>query len=190
MAEAASGQYYDKLYLVNWSVNQPLSNRDFVSKTSFRGVRVGYRELINEKVAAGIDLNAYSYKGYEDRQTYVSNGGAITTDFFKYVTSYGATFVVEYYFLTESKIMPYAGLGIGAAHNKFDVFYNLYSTTQGSWGFLARPQVGAWMKLGQKSSWALHGSIQADIATTKSTDFDYHNFNTLGLQIGFVYTDW
>lgn len=187
---AVFGQYYDKMYLVNWNVNQPLSNTDFVGKTSFRGVRFGYREMINDKVAAGIDLHAYSYDDYTPRQTYYNQGGAVTTDFFNYVNSYGATFVVDYYLFTERKFMPYVGVGLGGVYNNCKVYYNLYSTNKGVWGFLARPQIGAWMRLGDKGNWALHGSIQCDIGATKNPDFDYRNFNSIGLQVGFVYTDW
>jgi opacity protein-like surface antigen len=188
--QTAYSQYYDKMYFVSWSINQPLSNTDFVGNTSARGGRLGYRELINEKFAAGVDLNWATYDDYIDRQTYTSSTGAITTDFFKYVESYGATVVVDYYFLTEGKIMPYVGLGLGGAYNNFKLYYNIFSSGNGAWGLLARPQAGAWIKLGEHSSWAFHTSVQFDFATTRNTDLGYNNFSNVGFQIGLVRLDW
>lgn len=189
-AQLAHGQYYEKMYFVNWSVNAPLSNTDFVGNTSTRGGRLGYRELINEKIAGGIDVSWATYDDYIGRQTYTTGNGALTTDFFKYVESYGATFVVDYYFLTESKIMPYAGLGIGGAYHNFKLYYNIFSSSSGSWGLLLRPQAGAWMKLGERSSWALHASAQFDYATSRNEDLGYRNFANAGFQIGIARLDW
>lgn len=187
---SAFGQYYDKLYFLNWSINEPLTNKRFVGNTSTRGGRVGFQQMINENFAAGLDFTWASYDDYVGRQTYTSPTGALTTDFFKYVDTYGATVAASYYFFTDQKFMPYVGAGVGASYNEYKLFYNVFSSSEGSWGLLLRPQAGAWYRLNDRSSWALHGSVQFDFSTARNTDQGYKNFSNLGFQIGVVKLDW
>lgn len=190
VASAAQAQYFDKMYFVNWAGNQPLSNTDYAGKFSARGARLGYRELINEKFAGGIDLSWATYDDYIGRQTYQTRNGALTTDFFKYVESYQGTVVFDYYFFSERKLMPYVGIGLGAGYYNFKMYYNVFSTASGEWGFLTRPQAGAWLRLSERKPWALHVSAYFDFATASSEDYGYDNFSNIGLQIGLVHLDW
>jgi opacity protein-like surface antigen len=186
----ASAQYYDKLYFIDWNLNQPLTNTDFVGNTSTRGGRVGFRQFINENIGVGVDINWAGYDDYIERQTYASTNGALTTDFFKYVESYAGTVVTDYYFLTDSKLMPYAGLGLGAGYNNYKLYYNVFSSSEGSWGFVVRPQAGAWLRFGERSTWALHAGVHYGFSTSHNKELDYKNFSNVGFQIGLVKLDW
>ena len=186
----ANGQYFDKMYFLNWSVNQPLSNTDFVGNASTRGGRLGYQEMINEKFSGGLDISWATYDDYIERQTYFSNNGAITTDYFKYVESYAATVTFNYFFFTEKKLMPYVGIGLGANYNSYKLYYNVFSSSEGGWGFLSRPQAGAWLRLGKRTPWGLHASTHFDFSTANNEDLGYQNFSNIGFQLGLVYLDW
>lgn len=187
---SASAQFYDKMFFVGWNVNTPLSNKDFAGKSSTRGARFGYRELVAEKIAVGIDLTWATYEDYEPRQTYYNQSGAITTDFNNYANNYGVILTGDYYFYTEKKVMPYVGFGAGLAYNNYKVYYNVYQSGDNSFGFLARPQAGVWMKFNERRNWAFNAGVHVDFSTAKSKDFGYKNFANVGFELGLVFLDW
>jgi opacity protein-like surface antigen len=187
---SASAQFYDKMFFVGWNFNTPFTNKDFIGKPSSKGVRVGYREMIKEQIAVGIDLTWATYDDYEPRQTYYNTNSAITTDFTNYANNYGALLTADYYFRVEKKVMPYAGLGAGLAYNNYKVYYNVYSAGDNSFGFLMRPQAGLWLKFNERKNWALNAGVHMDFSTAKSDEVGYKNFLNAGFQIGLVFLDW
>jgi hypothetical protein len=187
---SASAQFYDKMFFVGWNVNSPLVNKDFAGKSSTHGARVGYRERIREKLAVGVDLTWATYDDYIPRQTYVSTGSAITTDYVNYANNYGALLTGDYYFFTDRKVMPYVGLGAGIAYNNYKVYYNVYSTGDNAFGFLARPQAGVWIKFSEQRNWGLNAGVHFDFSTARSKDMGYTNFMNAGFELGLVFLDW
>lgn len=187
---AASAQFFDKQFVVGWTVNTPVANQEFLGKTSFRGFRFGYREMINEKVAVGIDLTTATYDDYIPRQTYTTSGGAFTTDFTNWANNYGATVSGEYYFRAEKRLMPYVGFGAGLAYNNYKIFYNIFSEADNVFGLLLRPRAGAWIKIRENRSWAVHVAVHMEYSTTKSEQMGYKYFLNPGFELGLVYLDW
>lgn len=189
-AGQATAQYFDKVFFIGWVANAPLTNKEFVGSPTARGARLGYRELINPKLAAGIDLTMATYDEYIPRQTYYSQGSALTTNFTHLVNNYGATLSVEYLFREEKRLMPYAGLGAGIAYNNYKIFYNIFSANDNVFGFLARPRVGAWYRLSERRSWAVNASFHIEYSTTRSEQMGYDYFLNPGFEIGLVLLDW
>jgi hypothetical protein len=191
VASVASGQsLYERYFSISYDVNVPLVNTGYVKDVSTRGFQVGFRQKINEKFYAGLDLNDATYSSHIPRQTYSTDGGALTTDFYNYVYSYGGAIAAEYYFDNEKKIMPFVGIGIGATYNEYTQYYNLFSNSDKKWGMLLRPQAGAIFKLGKFESWGLITAIHLDYSTAKSKDFGYDNFMNVGFRVGLVFFDW
>lgn len=190
-AGSASAQYFDKLFFVNWQFNTPLSNKDFAGRSSSKGARLGYRELImDEKLAVGIDITWATYDDYVPRQTYVNGTSSLTTDFTNYANNYGALITADYYFRQEKKLMPYVGLGAGLAYNNYKRYYNVYSDGDNAFGLLLRPQAGAWFKFSEQKAWALNAAVYLDYSTAKSSFAGYGNFTNVGIAIGLVHLDW
>lgn len=187
---SASAQFYDKMFFVGWNFNYPMANKDFIEKASSRGARVGYRELIREQLAIGIDITWATFDDYEPRQTYYNPNSTITTDFTNYANNYGALLTADYYFFKEKTIMPYAGLGAGLAYNSYKVYYNVYSAGNNSFGLLLRPQAGVWLKFNDRKNWAFNAGVHFDYSTAKSSDLGYKNFLNAGFEIGVVFLDW
>jgi len=190
MACTATGvmaqEVFDKFLTFSWDVNIPLANTNFIKKSSVKGFQVGYREKIGDHFFVGGDFSNATYDGYSPRQTYYVDGGAITTDFYKYVVTYGATVSGDYYFTPERRLSPFAGLGIGADYNSYKLYYNIYSSSGSGWGFLARPQAGAILKIGKEMSWGVIAAVHYDYSTAMNKDFAYTNFTNLGLRVGIV----
>jgi hypothetical protein len=186
-AKAAQSQSFDKFFMVSLDMNKPISNTDFIKDPTARGLKLGYRQLLNEHFLVGVDLNTASYKGYAPRQTYASSNGALTTDFFRYAYVYGVTLAGDYLFFPDKKLQPYVGLGIGASYVDYTVYYNVYSSNDPNWGVLLRPEAGALLRIGKYSSWGIQGGVHFDFSTAKSTDFGYNNFSNVGVHVGIVF---
>ncbi len=185
---------FDKYYFVNWDINKPLSNSDFITDQSSLGTRVGFRKRLNEedRLWIGGDFSWVVYKQYFPYATYPTNtGGSLSTDLYNYSYNYAITVDIDYLFLATDKIaVPYAGLGLGLAYDKFAQYYNAYGGASDSWGLMVRPEVGVLVGFGQNSSWRLKVAGHYDYATNKNTDFNINGFSNVGFQFGIVKMAW
>lgn len=190
VSEQMHAQYFDKTYSLTWDINKLTSNTDYADNLSARGFRFGYREMISEKVFGGIDFNNTSFTGYLPRRTYYSGSNAITTDLFNYIYSYGLTLSFDYLFDKERKLIPFAGLGIGASYLKYRQYYNVYTNGNESWGVLVRPQAGVLYRIKENASWALQGAVHYDYSSAKSDELGLEAFGSIGLNVGIIILDW
>jgi hypothetical protein len=187
------GRDFDHFFFLSWDNNTPLSNKDFISQASNLGAKLGYRKRINEddKLWAGADFGWAVYRQYIPTQTYTSGTQSVTTDLYNYAYNYSLTLNVDYFFLPMEKLfVPYAGVGIGAAYDKFAQYFNIYGTDATSWGFLVRPEAGILIGFKENSSWRLKAAYHYDYASNTSTDFAYKNFTNVGFQVGIVKMAW
>lgn len=189
-AIASYGQDFDKILSISWDVNMPLSNREWIDETSARGVRLSYRRLLDDKFMAGVDFNWATYSAYKPTTTFVFDDGALTTDYFNYIYSYGLTISGDYILPVgnHERIIPFAGLGIGASLNGFTTYYNIYQDRENSWGFLLTPKVGACFPFGRKVG--AFASLHYDFSTSKAESLGYDNFSGIGVQVGIAFLSY
>jgi opacity protein-like surface antigen len=186
----AQGQDFDGYYSLGFDINQPLSNTEWVNNPGF-GFKFGYQRFLNERFSLGADFNWGTYKKYEPTETTQLPSGAITTDYFKYVYAYGLVVSTHYHFpLANKHFLPYVGLGLGAANNKYTLFYNTYSDQKKVYGFLARPEAGLLIRFSERRSIGALVSLHYDISTARSKEQGYSNFSNLGISIRVMAIDW
>jgi hypothetical protein len=98
---------------------------------------------------------------------------------------------IDYLFLPVDKVaVPYAGLGLGLAYDKFAQYYNIYGGTGDSWGLMARPEAGVLVGFGSNSSWRIKLAAHYDYATNNNSDFGISGFSSVGVQFGIVKMAW
>ena len=184
----------ESYFYINWNGNIPLSSTDYISNTSARGAKLGYRKFFgNERrFSAGVDFNWAQYDQYKPKATFENESGAITTDYFNYIYQYGLTASGQYYFPLgeEERFFPYVGLGLGVNRNEYTVYYNIYTDTDNAFGFLARPEAGLLVRLGSRRKIGIMAAVHYDFSTNKSDAFDYSNFSTVGFQLGIMSLQW
>jgi hypothetical protein len=188
-----SGRDFDRFYFLSWDNNTPLSNKDFIGQSSSLGTKLGFRKKINEedKLWVGGDFGWAVYNQYIPTTTYTFGTQSITTDLYNYAYNYSLSVNIDYFFLPLEKIVvPYAGLGIGAAYDKFAQYYNVYGSSSTSWGFLARPEAGVLIGFKENSPWRIKAAYHYDYSTNTNSDFDYKNFMSMGFQVGLVKMAW
>src|SRR5688572_15113281 len=142
----------ENFFYINWDINQPLTNKAWLSSTSIAGAKVGYRAFLddNHRISLGGDFNWTTFDEYAPEETFQHENGATHTDYFKYIYQYGLTVSGQYYFPVGDgeHFFPYAGLGLGTNYNRYSIFYNIYTDEDSAWGFLARPEVGMLVRFG------------------------------------------
>lgn len=189
MAEAQENYFY-----INWNANIPLSSTEFIDNTSGRGAKIGYRMFFgrDRQFSAGVDFNWAQLDEYKPKETFVNESGAITTDYFNYIYEYGLTASSQYYFPVGEKdrFFPYVGLGLGVNRNEYTVYYNIYTDTDKAFGFLARPEAGILVRVGERRRMGIMAAVHYDFSTNKSEAFDYSNFSTVGFQLGIMMLQW
>lgn len=178
----------DHFFYLALDVNKPLSNTSWISDASASGAKAGFRVFINPQLSAGLDLSNNNFDQYNPTETVQNSTGAVTTDYFNYVYSYGATATAQYYFRNtdEQNLLPYVGLGLGANRNQYVKYYNIYTDEDVAWGFLARPEAGVLYKFGGRRALGLMAAVHYDYSINKSDKFNYNQFTNVGFQIGII----
>lgn len=197
--DTARTRDFSKYLSIGWDFNTPLSNTHFINTTSAAGIRLSYRKKLSDmdNLWVGYELGAVSYSQYFPYQTYYSTSSAVSSDFYNYTTVYSLACAFEYFFLPmERKIVPFAGLSVGAAATDFKQYYNVNKATDNVWGMQLRPELGILASLKKNSSWKLKLAAHLDYASNTSklakNNFfllgggEYKNFVNVGFQVGVV----
>jgi hypothetical protein len=180
-----------KYFYINLDFNTPLSNTSWLGATSTRGVKGGYRHFITRSFSAGVDLSWASYNEYFPRQTFENSTGAVTTDYFNYLTSISVVASAQYNFKLKSEIVyPYVGIGLGAMSNEYTTYYNVYTNQESSWGFLSRPEAGVLIRFSKRRAIGAMAAVHYDYSTNQSENGGYSNFSAVGFQVGVMFMDW
>lgn len=191
---AVSAMAQRSYFYFAWDVNQPLSNTSWIDETSARGAKLGFRKIIGEqrRISVGLDVNWNYFQSYKPTETFYSDNGAVTTDYFNDLFQMGATLTGQYYFpLSDKQIFfPYVGLGLGANRNEYTVSYNIYQDQESAYGFLARPEAGILVRIGERRRFGVIAAVHYDYSTNRSDSYGYDNFMTAGFQIGVVSLQW
>lgn len=177
-----------------WDINQPLSNTSWIDETSTRGARIGFRKFVGDerRISVGLDINWNYFQSYKPTETFYTDNGAVTTDYFNDIGQMAAALSGQYYFPIGDKqvFYPYVGLGLGANRNRYTVSYNIYQDEESAYGFLARPEAGILVRVGERRRFGLTAAIHYDFSTNSSENYGYNNFMTAGFNIGVVALQW
>jgi len=179
----------DNYFYLNLDINTPTANTSWLNSTSNAGGRAGYRVFLGEgRYSVGVDVNWATYSQYFPTETIQYPTGALTTDYYHYIYNYGIAGSGQYNFLVGDgdRIIPYAGLGLGANYNRYSMYYNIYEDTDKSWGFLVRPEAGILYRLKARRSLGVMAGVHYDYSTNSSDVFQYQNFAAFGVQLGIV----
>jgi outer membrane protein len=182
----ALAQYNSSAFSVGWNTLKPLSDKEFTSKTSSAGMRIGYSKFVNERFGFGIEGGFNTLDDYVPRQTYEYPGGALTTDLYYYLYYFTLMANAQYYFVQGKNFIPYASLGMGVAFSEYQIYYNVYNEGDSQTSFAVRPEIGTLFRVKEYARWGLKSSVSYDFATNKSDQFEVDNFSGINFLIGIV----
>ena len=181
----------DKYVYINLDVNSPMANKGWLNATTAHGVKAGYRQFLSRSFSAGVDIGYASFNQYFPTETFQYPNGALTTDYFNYISSLSVVLSGQYNFQLKSQLFyPYVGIGLGAMGNDYTTYYNIYTDKDTSWGFLARPEAGVLIRLSKRRAIGGMAGIHYDYSTNESEKNGYSNFSSIGFQVGIMFMDW
>jgi opacity protein-like surface antigen len=186
-SRAESGFLANGLYSFSWDINVPLNNKDFIENTSAAGAAFQGRYFINPNFSIGGEIAWSSLYQYAPRKTYQFENGAVTTDLYKYLYMLPMSANAHYYFNPDSKLMPFAGIGLGAMYSEQDIYFNIYNLYATNWGFLVKPEAGAILKFGRYSQSGAILGVRYNYATNRESDLRINSIQTLSVHLGLVF---
>lgn len=186
---AVMAQDIHNLFGASWEIAFPQG--DFIKKASFAGGKLEYRHFLRSNLSLGLTMSWNNYEEYVGRKTYenADQTQAITTDNQRYIFALPITADAYYYFKTGGNVKPYVGVGLGAQYASQEVYYNIYYSEEKNWGFVARPQVGALIRLQPTSPSYIMLGAGYNYATNKNESFKVDNMSNFWFSIGFGFAN-
>ena len=185
-APAKSQVSLDAYYNVDWQFNIP-SNK-FVDKVSGWGMNFDAGWYLTPDIAIGAFMNYHTNNQYVDRAVvHVSDATSIYTDQQRslYQLPFGLTML---YRIIESDWQPYVAMKLGAEYAYTSSYYNIYKSSEDSWGFYMSPEIGVrWYPL--PNGVGLHAAAYYSFSTNKSSVMgaELHNPSNFGFCLGLAF---
>ena len=176
----------DAYYNVDWQLNIPSNN--YADKVSGWGMNFDAGWYLTPDIAIGTFLNYHTNSKYIDRAVVnLSDETAVFTDQQRslYQLPFGVTAL---YRIIESDWQPYVAMKLGAEYAYASSYYNIYKSSENSWGFYMSPEIGVrWYP------WAngvgLHAAAYYSFSTNKSSVMggDLKNPSNFGFRLGLAF---
>ena len=176
----------DAYYNVDWQFNIP-SNK-FVDKVSGWGMNFDAGWYLTPDIAIGAFMNYHTNNQYVDRAVvHVSDATSIYTDQQRslYQLPFGLTML---YRIIESDWQPYVAMKLGAEYAYTSSYYNIYKSSEDSWGFYMSPEIGVrWYPL--PNGVGLHAAAYYSFSTNegKVMGQDLKDPGNFGFRLGLAF---
>lgn len=125
---------------------------DYISKASFRGFSVQFRRALKPSLHVGIDAAWNVFFEEKEYDSYTFGTRTISGKQWRYQNEIPILASVDYFFQSDKKLLPYAGLGIGTMYTERATDMNLYYVEYNPWHFALKPELGLLYNLSQGSS--------------------------------------
>ena len=170
---------------MSYNIAVPMGDfSDYINLTSFRGMNVQLDYYISDKISIGGSIGWNGFYQKKERESYSFDGGAVNGVRYNYFYQLPLFLKVQYRFMDEGDITPYAALSVGGIYTEHETYLGYIGFSDETWSFATAPELGALMMLGQ-SGW------EFKVAATYNINFyNRNNLNTiqnLGIGLGFNY---
>lgn len=158
--------------------------KDFIGKTSWRGVNFDYRRSFTENWLAGFSIGYQLF--YEAKENATIERGTMTLygNQYRYINSCPMTANLQYSFKPGEMVNPYAGLGVGTFFRETVMDIGLYRYSDETWHFAVRPEVGVVYEPEPGVGVILNAKYMAGF---KTKDMDAANYISLNLGVAWTW---
>jgi opacity protein-like surface antigen len=115
---------------------------EFIDEPSFRGISLGYRKVVDEEIAVGLDVGWQTFYEAMDLATYTDGTQSITGKQFRYMNMFTASVQVDKVFSPGSDLRPFVGIGAGTSNARRRVDMGQWSLEKDPWQFMLQPEAG------------------------------------------------
>jgi len=143
-AQLESYKPKETMSVASWAVSVPVGSfsKDFVDRTSWRGIGFDTRSRMWDRISLGVGID---YARFEDTFSLVSvpagNGGTLSGPLYRFADQFTLRGLVHAYFPV-GPVVPYGGVGIGAVWSYGYQQTSDYQRSQNSMALLVAPEAG------------------------------------------------
>ena len=127
---------------IAYTIGLPTGDLGDYATTSFRGVAIDYRHMINSNVAVGVHFNWTTFYEEKENDTYTSENVSLSGKQYRYSNNVPMAATVTYFSKPDEAINPYVSVGLGTMYTRRETNMNLYVLEQDAWNFLVQPEIG------------------------------------------------
>jgi len=173
----------DSFFSIQYSVGFGNGDmKDFIEKTSWRGISFEYRNLVTPNIGVGIESGMNTFYEKKDYATYTQGTRSLSGVQYRYINTIPILAAADYYFSPGEKINPFLGLGIGTIYNLRDLDMGLYTIEEDAWQFALRPAVGVLFNVSEGVDLYLGAKYFAGF---KGGDLEAQNYFTINVGFNF-----
>lgn len=171
------------IYLFEYSMGFPTGDlRDYIDEPSFRGFNFGYRYMLDENRALGIDMGWQTFFEKKDYATYTDGTASISGIQYRYTNAFTASLQIDQVFNEGSDIRPFIGLGAGTSYMRRTMDMGLYRLERDPWQFMLQPEAGVSLYTANGNAVMLTFNYYWGFETK---DLDAQSFLAVGLAYAF-----
>lgn len=173
----------DNFFSIQYSVGFGNGDmKDFIEKTSWRGVSFEFRNFVTPNVGLGIESGMNTFYEKKDYATYTQGTRSLSGVQYRYINTVPILAAADYYFQPGQKVNPFLGLGIGTIYNRRDLDMGLYTIEDEAWQFALRPELGVLVNVSEGLDLMLAAKYYAGF---KSGDMEAQNYFTINVGFNF-----
>lgn len=182
-ASTSTATAQDNLYSIQYSMGFGSGDLgDFIGQPSFRGISFEYRNMIEPKVGVGVELAYNLFYEKKDYATYTDGTVSLSGVQYRYTNSFPILIAADYYFKPNTKINPFAGLGLGTIYYDRYLEMGLYTVSTDAWQFAFRPEAGVLINANPDLDFIVALKYFGGVGTS---DLDGQNYFSLNLGVMF-----
>lgn len=115
---------------------------DYISKASFRGFTVDYRNMVQSNIGVGFDLSWNVFYDELPDDVYESGNLTYSGKQWRYSNHFPILVAADYFFSPSSTVYGFAGLGLGTMYSLQNTDMGTYTFERDAWHFVLSPEIG------------------------------------------------
>jgi len=157
----------------NYNLAMPLGNfKDLTNKTSFNGWQAALMYGLTNQVSLGVQSGFQDFYQKYDRQVYHGAGTDISAVITNSIQIIPLMLTGKYRFTQSGMVQPFVALGVGGGLVQYSKYYGEFSDTHSGFSFMAQPEVGIYIPVGQTKRVGINIAAAYDYVPFKGLDAD------------------
>jgi len=184
-------QVYSQKWLgsMTYQISVPMGDtKDFIDKTSFRGVGIDFRYFVQKKTTVGFMFgwNVFDERSYGTTEVERDNPGTITGTQQRYLNSFPIMINAHYYFGNKGQIRPYVGINAGGYIMPQELGIGIYSFYESRWEWGAAPEAGILIPANYDAGFIVSGKYNYAFTGVSAVGTDI-NHSYVSASVGFYW---
>ena len=174
----------ESLWSLTYNMSFPMGKtKDYIDKTSFRGITLDGRKFVDNNVSVGGNFGWQVFYEKEAKVTLEDDNLTLNGTQFKYINAFPMYFNAAYYLNEGSYIRPYFAANIGVIYTMQRTDMGLYRIENDDWKFALTPEVGVAIQTYNSLNVMVNLRYNYGLETSDIDPLSY-----LGLNIGILWT--